>query len=247
MALTSTSELVQATTFIFAGTVLELGASSVPHVPPDTKLITARLDRSLRVDPLLGDLRGQTITVDVGSSETFEVGQQYVFFADSWVHGRGIAVRETAHVDAAEAERVAELVASLPERHLVARLLDADSVVDAEVTSIDEPEFSIDQHDGRWAAAHLNVHRALKGTPPSPPVVYFPTAEWPPWNLMPRLSVGQAGSFLLHAPPPDTAKEGGTLPAGALVVLDDADCQDTEQTARVRRLVAALTSEGDQA
>lgn len=116
MALTSTSELVQATTFIFAGTVLELGASSVPAVPPDTKLITARLDRSLRVDPVLGDLQGQTITVDVGSSETFEIGQQYVFFADSWVHGRGIAVRETAHVDAAEAERVAELVASLPER-----------------------------------------------------------------------------------------------------------------------------------
>jgi hypothetical protein len=57
---------------------------------------------------------------------------------------------------------------------------------------------------------------------------------------MPRFKQGQAGIFLLQAPPPDAVKEGGTLPAGALVALDAADFQEASQAARIKQLLAAL-------
>ncbi len=233
-------DLVQLSTFIFSGTVLELGASSVPFVQPNEKLITARLDRSLRSDPVLGDLRGKTITVAVGSAEEFTAGQQVLFFANSWVHGRGIAVREVAHLDAGQTDRVAAAVAELPRRHLLDRLQDAEVVVDAKITKIDPPGFTFDQHDGLWAAAHLHVNATLKGSAPHPAIFYFATAEWPPWNQALRCEKGQAGIFLLHIPPPDTVKDGGTLPAGSLVAVDAADFQDQSQAGRIKQFLDAL-------
>jgi hypothetical protein len=236
----SISDLVQSSTFIFSGTVLELGASSVPSVSPNEKLITARLDKSLRTDPVLGDLRGKTITVAVGSSENFSPGQQVVFFANSWVHGRGIAVREVAHLDAGQTDRVAAAVAELPQRHLLDRLQDAEVVVESTITNIDPPGFTLDQHDGLWAKAHLAVNATLKGGALAPATFYFATAEWPPWNRMPRFKEGQAGVFLLHIPPPDTVKESGTLPAGSLIAMDAADFQDKSQAGRIKQLLSAL-------
>ncbi|MGC1379788.1 MAG: hypothetical protein WA814_02050 [Candidatus Baltobacteraceae bacterium] len=234
----SLSDLVQSSTFIFSGTVLERGASSVPFVPPNEKLITVRLDKSLRTDPVLGDLRGQTITVEVGSSEQFTAGQQVLFLANSWVHGRGIAVREVAHLDPKEADRVAAAVAELPQRHLLDRLQDAQAVVDAKITKIDPPGFTFDQHDGLWAAAHITVNTTLKGSAPAK--FYFATAEWPPWNRAPRFQKGQAGIFILHVPAPDAVSDGGTLPAGSLVADDHADFQDESQAGRIKKLLAAL-------
>ncbi len=234
----SLSDLVQSSTFIFSGTVLERGASSVPIVPANEKLITVRLDKSLRTDPVLGDLRGKTITVAVGSSEEFTAGQQVVFLANSWVHGQGIAVREVAHLDADQAGQVAAAVAELPQRHLLDRLQDAEAVVDASITKIDPPGFTLDQHDGLWATAHLNVSATLKGSAPA--TFCFATAEWPPWNRAPRFQKGQAGIFILHIPPPGAVNEGGTLPAGSLVAIDGADFQDESQAGRIKKLLAAL-------
>jgi len=236
----SPSDLVRSSTFIFKGTVLELGASSVPFVPPNEKLITVRLDQSLRTDPMLGDLRGKTITVAVDSAEKFSVSQQLVFFGNSWVHGRGIAVREVAHLDAGQTDRVAAAVAELPLRHMLDRVQDAEAVVEATINKIDPPGFTLDQHDGLWATAHLRVEATLKGETPKPAVFCFATGEWPPWNRAPRFEKGQAGVFLLHAPPLDTVKEGGTLAPGRLVTVDTADFQDESQAGRIKKFLSAL-------
>ncbi len=227
-------------TFIFSGTVLELGASSLPIVPPNERLITVRLDESLRIDPVLGDLRGKTITVAVDSAEHFEEGQHAVFFANSAVHGRGIMVNEVAHVDAEHAKAVAEAVAELPRRHLLSRLQDAEAVVDAKITHIDPPGFTFDQHDGLWATAHLDINATLKGAAPSPPVLSFATAEWPPYDRMPRFKTGQQGVFILHPPPVGTTTDEGTLSEGSLVAVDAADVQPKSQAARIKRMLSAL-------
>jgi hypothetical protein len=237
--LRSIPDLVRACSFIFSGTVLELGASSVPIVAPHERLITVRLDEGLRIDPVLGDLRGSTVTVAVGSADHFETGQQAIFFANSAVHGRGIVVHEVAHVDPKQADVVTGAVAELPRRHLISRLQDSTAVVDATVTHIDPPGFTFDQHDGLWAAAHLQVTATLKGTAPSPPILYFATAEWPPYDKMPRFEPGQAGIFILQLPAIEMT-EGGTLPEGSLVAVDGADYQPRSESARVKRVLAAL-------
>ena len=236
----SIPDLVQASTFIFSGTVMELRASTVPIMAPGERLITVRLDQDLRVAPVLGDLRGSAITVAVESAEQFEPGQRAVFFSNSSVHGRGIMVTEVAHLDVGQADAVATAVAELPRRHLVARLEDAAVVLNATVTSIDPPGFTFDQHDGLWAAAHLQVKAELKGSAPSPPVVHFATAQWPPYDRFPRLELKQAGVFLLHQPAIGGGGEGGTLPDGALAALDLADVQAPAEAARIKRLLTAL-------
>ncbi|MGB8910199.1 MAG: hypothetical protein WCC84_15750 [Candidatus Cybelea sp.] len=234
----SISDVVASSGFIFSGTVLELRASSVPFVPPNEKLITVRLDQSLRTNPVLGNLRGQTITVAVGSSEQFAPGQQVVFLANSWVHGRGIAVREVAHVDASQKDQVAAAVADLPQRHLLVRLQDAQVVVDAQITKIDPPGFSDNLHDALWSAAHLKLNKTLKGTAPA--VFYFATAPWPPWDHAARFQKGQRGIFLLHAAPAAAIRSDSTLPSGGLVAVDDADFQDASQAARIEQLLNTL-------
>src|SRR5262245_19718128 len=89
--------LVRSTGLIFAGTVVELGGSSVPDVKPSDNLIVVRVDRGLRVEKALGDIRGKRITVAVKDPRAFRTGQHAVFFTNSWIHGNGIAVREVEH------------------------------------------------------------------------------------------------------------------------------------------------------
>src|SRR5215470_4517755 len=118
----SISELTRSAGFIFSGTVVERGKSTVPAVKPNEKLVVVRFDRGLRIEPVLGDLRGKMITLAATASEVFVPGQKAVFFANSWVHGGGIAVREIGHVDISEEDRVAAAIDQLPQAHLEERL-----------------------------------------------------------------------------------------------------------------------------
>ena len=95
-----------------------------------------RLERGLRVSPVLGDLSGKVITVAVKAPELFTAGQKAVFFTNSWVHGKGIAVREVDHPDVGNEDEVAKAVEQLPQLYLMDRLKSADLVVEAEVEQI---------------------------------------------------------------------------------------------------------------
>jgi hypothetical protein len=241
----TTLELTLSASLIFSGTVVERGTSTVPAVPPSPKLITVRVDRPLRVDPVLGDLRGKLITVAAIEPEKLSPGQRAVFFTNSWIHGRGIAVREVQHVDIQEEDQVASAVAQLPEVHLKDRLISAKLVVDAEVTSISPVEKrSTERNVALWAAAELRVRRVLRGTAVQSTRVYFPTAVWPPWRNAPRFKEGQQGIFILHAPARDRTLSEATLEADSLVALDPADFQPESELQRVEELIANITAEG---
>jgi hypothetical protein len=73
-------ELTRSSSLVFTETVQERGASSVPAVAASEKLVTVRVDRALRVDPVLGDLRGKIVTVVAAAPETLTPGQRAVFF-----------------------------------------------------------------------------------------------------------------------------------------------------------------------
>jgi hypothetical protein len=172
--------LVHLAGLIFAGTVVELGASSVPAVKPADNLIVVRVDRGLRVDKALGELSGKVITVAVRDPKGFRPGQQAVFFTNSWIHGQGIAVREVEHAELQVQDSVAAAVAKLPEVHLTDRLRSAALVVLAEVVRLGPIErVSLDRNDALWRTAELNVLRVLRGAPRSSTVAYFPTSKHP--------------------------------------------------------------------
>jgi hypothetical protein len=237
----SLQDMVCSSSLIFSGTVVERGTSSVPAVPKSDNLIVARVDRALRVDPVLGDLRGRLITVVATAPEDLGVGQQAVFFTNSWVHGRGIAVRQVAHVDAAQADAVAEAVAKLPEDHLLERLRSAELVVDAEVTNVGAAnKITRDRKAAWWAPAELKIKKVLRGKPRKSAVVYFATADWPPWTNALRLKQGQHGVFILHSRSDTATRSLAALEAGSLVAVDQADFQPASQLAQVTKLLAGF-------
>jgi hypothetical protein len=237
----SVSELIRASSLIFTGTILESGTSSVPAVRPNQDLIVARVDRALRVDPALGDLVGKHVTILAATPQTLHVGQQAVFFTQSWIHGQGIAVRELDHLEAAQADTVAKAVANLPQDHLIERLRGAALVVEAEVTKIGPPDRSSRVRKAPWwAPAELNVKQVLRGTHRKSATVYFPTADWPPWTRAPHFKQGERGIFLLHVPPdPATPREVG-LKQGGFVALDPSDFQPESQLAQITKLLADI-------
>lgn len=234
-------ELVRSTGLIFAGTVVELGASSVSAVKAAENLIVVRVDRGLRVDKALGELRGKMITVEVRDPKGFRPGQKAVFFTRSWIHGEGIAVREAEHAELQVQDSVAAAVAKLPEDHLADRLRGAALVVLAEVVRVGPVErVSLDRNDALWRAVELNVLRVLRGTPQTPTVAYFPTSKHPDWAGAPRFTERQRGVFVLQSPSGSPNPSLAALPAGALVVLDADDFQPESRLTDVERLVGAI-------
>jgi len=234
-------ELVGSSSLIFAGTVIERGASTVPAVSPTDKLVVVRLDRGLRVDPALGDVSGKAITVAATAPESLSPGQRAVFFTNSWIHGRGIAVREVEHVDIREEDNVAAAVNRLPQVHLLERLRGAQLVVDARVTRITQVrQTSGERNAAVWAAANLTIEKVLRGEPERSTVVYFPTSDHPLWARAPRFTAHQRGVFILHAPSRDATLSEATIEPGILVALDPADLQPESQLPEVERLLGTI-------
>jgi hypothetical protein len=83
-------ELIHSSSCVFTGTVVALVASTVPILPARENFAVVRVDRGLRVEPALGDLRGRTITVETRTPEELRVDQKAIFFTIGWIHGGGI-------------------------------------------------------------------------------------------------------------------------------------------------------------
>jgi hypothetical protein len=237
-------EFVRSSSLIFTGTVVDRGRSTLPSLQDQDDLVVVRVDRGLRVDTVLGDLSGKTITVATTAPDELEVGKQAVFFTNSWIHGRGIAVREVRHADTRVADDVAAAVDRLPELDLLDRLLAAELVVHALVRHVSQlPRMTFERNAALWAAAELDVDQVLRGQSRVSTVVHFPTAVGPPWTYAPRFEEGQRGVFLLRPPPGRNLSEQSLEP-GSLVALSPADFQPESRLAMVERLLAGSSPEG---
>jgi hypothetical protein len=232
-------DLTQSSSFIFTGTVVERGTSSVPAVPPGEQLVVVRLDRGLRINPTLGQLDGKLITVDARSPQTLSPGQRAVFFTNSWIHGKGIAVREIEHVDVTEEADVIKAVAALPDIHLRERLADAQLVAAGEVVTLASVEKnSSERNVALWAAATLRLTKILRGKATDSAVVYFATAHWPPWTNAPRFQLRQRGVFVMHSRSTQRTASEAALDEGSLVALDPADVQPESAMGHIEQLLS---------
>ena len=246
--------LVVRSNFVFAGTVAALGRSALKVIPDRSDLAVARLDRALRIAPVLGNLDGRPITVLLAQGEQVRPGERLIFFTASWVHGEEIAVREVAHLPADEQteKTVAKIVASEPERHLQARVASAVLIVRGTVRAVERareiPEPG-SEHAPRWMRARIDVRQVLKGelTAPAAPargrraapargsvVLFFPGSDDIAYRNTPKPAQGQAAVFLLHAGSPP-------LPERALVAPDRADVQPESRAGDVRKLIGSST------
>jgi hypothetical protein len=196
-------KLVEKSSYVFKATVTQLNASNEPAIRPGPGLIVAHVDEAFRASASVGvgGLRGREITMFVAGGAP-AVGDKLLVFANEWLYGRQIALREVAHHKAtAQAEKeVVEAVERLPVRHLEARLDGAVLVVEGEVESI-RPSPVPDGSTLRSPNYHLAVIRVestLKGKAEEHVNVLFPTNPAPPWRTAPRLKEHQTAVFILR-------------------------------------------------
>ena len=232
-------KLVRDSSLIFSGTVVELGASSVANLAPRDNFAVVCVDRSLRCDAALGDLRRKKITVELLDQNGLQPDQRALFFTSNWIQGGGIAAREVARMETQQEDGVAAEVARLPERHLVERLADSTLVVLAEVAETRSTPFDIRWRNApQWATASFRNVEALQGDPTEDIVVLFPTSGRPMWARAPRLKEGQRAIFLLHRPPdwPPLPNLGPNLTSAIFTVLDPADVEPVSKRPLVEKL-----------
>lgn len=229
-------KLVEESAYVFKATVTQLNASNEPAVRPGPGLIVAHVDEAFRASPSVGvrGLRGRDVTILLSGGPP-ALGDKLLVFANEWLYGLQIALREVAHHKAtAQAEKeVEEVVERLPIRHLEARLDGAMLVVEGEVESIGPSSvpdgFSL--HSPNYQLAVVRVASLLKGKAGERVNVLFPTNPVPPWRAAPRLKEHQSAIFILRH---ETALKA---PPEFFTALDPSDVKSRESVSRIKSLL----------
>src|SRR5436853_4656120 len=91
------SALAKPSSFIFSGTVSQLGAASFVGVPQSPQTIVVRVDSVLKKPPAVSLKKGDNITVEVKDPSAFQQGAQATFYTEGWIFGSGVAVKELGH------------------------------------------------------------------------------------------------------------------------------------------------------
>jgi hypothetical protein len=244
MSVAIDSQLVDGATFIFEGTLLGMGQTSVAILEGRPGLAVARFQRGFRVNPALGDLSERRITVGLRKGSRVREGERLIFFANSWVHGEELAVLSLAEVPADDrAQReVQDALKRLPQLYLQRRVAGAELIVAGQVKGVKPAELRqpVSEHMATWMIAIVSVSSVIKGKgePKSSIEVFFPENTDFRWRGWPKLKRAQRGVFLLHA------ASRGPLPLGALTLPDPLDVQPAGSAGSIRDLVGAQPEDG---
>src|SRR6266480_2203415 len=179
------SALAKQSSFIFSGTVSQLGAASFVGVPQSPQTIVVRVDSVLKKPPAVSLKKGDNITVEVKDPSAFQQGAQATFYAEGWIFGSGVAVKELGHDFSpgggapAEGARTAEttlgqMQKQISDQDLQNRIALSDLVVIGHITDVHRwtipksaaARYPISEHSADWHEAVLQIKSILKGTKP---------------------------------------------------------------------------------
>jgi hypothetical protein len=203
-------KLVAESSYVFKATVTQLNASNEPSVRPGPGLIVAHVDEAFRASPSVGviGLRGRDVTIRTTGTAP-ALGDKVLIFANEWLYGMQIALREVTHhkATARTEKEVAEAMERLPVHHLEARLDDAPLVIEGEVERIEPNPIpdGLRLRSPDYRLALVRVGLTLKGKTGERVNVLFPTNPAPPWRTAPRLKEHQQAVFY---PPARNGVEG---------------------------------------
>ncbi len=229
-------ELVSQSTFIFEGTVTKLQAATMPAVPVSDNTIVVKVGKIYHGQEFLGDYSGREITVLVKDPRALRVGEQATFFAQGWLLGEGVAVREVGRLERGRLmglrKQIAATRQSIADQDLQKRIASADVVVVGKVSNVKTVEprrpGPITEHDPQWQEATLEVGTVLQGDASLRKIlVLFPGTLDVAWVRVPKFKVGQEGVWIL-------VKDRKLK---AYTALDPLDFQPKNQLDRVRDLI----------
>lgn len=222
----SPEDLADQARFVFRGKIEKLNAATLPEVRDTSKTAVVRVEETIHAPKALSHYTGQSITVQLVDPSELHVGDEAVFFTDAWLFGNeGVAVRSLGHRPpdartAALRSPEGDPISNLEDRDTRKHYDSADMVVSGRIVSVrlvGDPKAapSTREHDPDWREAVVDVDQVYKGDRQKKEIlVRFPASQDRMWHKAPKLQVGQAGYFLLHAGF-NTAGEARTVPAGA--------------------------------
>ena len=190
--------------FVFKGTVTKVNAATLKEIRATTSTIIVKVDEVLPVpaiSAILGNFTGKEITVQLSTPSTVRIGEQFVFFATSWMFGSSIAVREVGRTKPEPdiSTRIADALAKSADNKLRDRLMGAELVVAGRVSAArSAPENvrrdAISEHDPHARVAVIQIESFLKGQiSERSVVVLFPGSRDVMWASAPKFREGQEG------------------------------------------------------
>ena len=252
--------LVKQSSIIFSGTVSQLGAVSFVGVPQSPQTIVVRVDSVLKKPPAVSLKKGDNITVEVKDPSAFQQGAQATFYAEGWIFGSGVAVKELGHDFSpgggapAEGARTAEtalgqMQKQISDQDLQNRMASSDLVVIGRITDVHRwtipksaaARYHISEHSADWHEAALQIKSILKGTRPkgNKMAVRFPLSRDVAWFNSPKFQKQQQGIFFLKrdqvSGDPTATLGGGQV--YAYTCLKPGDWLPLSDEARVRSLL----------
>jgi hypothetical protein len=256
----SQAALVQESSIIFVGTVSQLGATSFADVPKSAQTIVVRVESVLKKPRAVSLKKGDHVTVEVKDPDAFRPGMEVTFYADGWMFGSGVAVRELSHamrprggepggVADVDESVLGQIEEQISDQELKQRLASADFVVIARVIEVRKwtaPEVAsvphrVTEHDPDWHDAVIRIESVLKGPKPKKNklVVRFPQCNDVAWVHAPKFEKHQEGIFFLKkdevSGAPRALLEGTEV--NAYTCLRPGDWLPKSDEARVRSLL----------
>lgn len=237
-------------TFIFRGQVVKLGASNVGLLAADARTVEIRVLKVLHATKAVSVDKGDTLTLMLLRVNSVRAGEQAIFYANGWLYGEHLAVREVGHLpseltDAQIEEEIAAAQRQREDRRLSERLGQAAVVVVGKVLKTEaftraQERSPKTEHDPVWWLAQIAVESVLKGEARKRTLlVAYPTGADVMWAESPRFNPGQQGIFILALP---KSLEQTFSGAGAAVytAIGPLDFQSAKARSRIEDLVKAL-------
>jgi len=243
--------LMQQSTVIFVGTVLQKNAVSFDAVPRSERTAVVRVDRVLDRPPVILLQNGDTVTVMLNDPTSLPEGSRATLYTDGWIVGRGIALKEVGHTVLTPEEAGALDQAGLNyiaakrqmrDELLRARIARADIVAHGSVVSVRPAEVTkrfITEHDPEWQEAVVRVQTAIKGAAVGEQIVVrFPGSMDVAFARSPKLKPGDE-QILVAVKDTLTGLPRAIVagrPTDAYLIESSADVLPKEELERVQRL-----------
>jgi hypothetical protein len=238
----SPDELVSfadASAFIFSGSIVRAGASTVATVPASAATVVVSVEEVIKAPPGLRGFPGSEVTVQL--RHPLE-GSNYVFFADPMAIGAGIAVREVTHLEGT-AESRREATGAVERGYAVMITRRAETAVVIALGTIGPITHLLPPAErrirGPWATAPLEVERMIKGGKRNRRVSLIgPNPPWKRLTRTPGLRAGVRAILFLHHPPSEaTELLAEEERAGALFIPDTSDVQPSDRLETITQIL----------
>lgn len=236
--------LIQASTYIFAGTVEKLGSAHISSVPANDNTSVVKVEYVYTPADILDDLTGKQVTVQLKETQTISSGNRAIFFTNGWIYGKGIALTEVGHMKEEQPDkfkpRVAQSLQRKADNQLKKRIDRASLIVVAKVVKTHEAKLDkrlpISEHNPHWWEAVLQISAVKKGEFQGNELsMLFPSSNDEVWIDSPKPELHKEGIWILQKDQQEKGAPKFRVPG--YTALDALDLQTMDQMDRVQRLI----------